>query len=96
MKNSKELRNKIYKKALKLHLDNIKYSKIKNLSLLGMCCNLNESISLLSSDSIKIVDLEEFLLLKPKNKSIKRFWWSTKNTSTIRIEKYKRIIEATK
>jgi len=93
--------HEIYKLAYKLHLDDIKFSKIENTYLYGMCNNINEAIIKLHGKvygEVKkdILNLPKFLALKPKSKSYYCYWWYTKNTNRTRIAKYKILINQTK
>ena len=95
---TKKQRHEIYKKAFEIHKEDIKYSKSRDYYLFGMCNNIQTAILRLYRKRYKIedlVDLPEFIALKPKNKTINSYWWDAKNTNRTRISKYKLIIKQT-
>ena len=82
---------KVYKEALRLHKKDIIFSK-DNWDVSGMCYLINRSLDTYNFKSIEVIDLKRFMKLKPNNKSRNEFWWSTKNTNTTRLKKFKQLI----
>lgn len=96
-------RQKVYKKAYKIHLYDISISK--GIGLNGMCSDIedalyqtylfpNKEYYKIISTSERLLDLfPEFAKLKPKDKTISEFWWDNRADNNIRITKYQKLIK---
>jgi hypothetical protein len=93
---TKEELHNIYTKAYEVHLNDITFSVENQHKLFGMCDNLKDIIE----EVYDIVEydlklLKDFMKLKPKGMTISDYWWEHENTSLIRIDNYKHLIDIT-
>lgn len=80
-------------------MNDIKIEKFNNYKIDGMCMHLSDALEelygIIATGFVIAVYLPEFEKLKPKNKDWDIYWWSTKNTNTTRIKKFKQLIKET-
>ena len=97
-KTTKKERNEIYRIAFEKHLEAIR----NNESEFSMCDDIDSAIEIIFFPEIKnisYIDLEpinlkEFIKLKPKDISVRNYWWDEGNFK-IRTKMYNKIIKQT-
>jgi len=86
----------IYKKALTKVEKDAKYSKKHNYRVDGICNILEDIVEIKLMSNIPHVHpsiiFPEFTNIKPKNITLREYWWNRRNY-TIRITKIKRMIK---